>query len=356
MLVPPSFPPSSIIEPQWFPRPITDSIESNLDLLERLEEDRKRRLRSIANVAARTPIGLGGVEDRAHAGSAGNQSPKPVGGGGANNYGRFRYYPPNSESSASLHTSYQRGDASNNNGGGGGRLSTTPASVTTRRGDRQYRRGTTPRQQQQQSSSSGGGGGMDTTNATRDGTRTPVGGYTPVVNDRDYMNDSLESSSLHRHQHANSSFRSTTSSVNFMSPPLDPRAGGGRQQRYSNSNNSSSNNAAASVARRLPIHYSQRTSLDSSNIGGDGISIIVGGEERNDESMSMNFTINTVATPMMAGAEEYVTPPAMSSLDQTPGHGHVEDVYTARRGGVAASGGRQRRRRRGWDEVDEVNI
>ena len=88
MLVPPSFPPSSIIEPQWFPRPITDSIESNLDLLERLEEDRKRRLRSIANVAARTPIGLGGVEDRAHAGSAGNQSPKPVGGGGANNYGR----------------------------------------------------------------------------------------------------------------------------------------------------------------------------------------------------------------------------------------------------------------------------
>ena len=60
--IPPSFEPNTPCEPQWFPRCISDSIESSADLLERLEEDRKRRLRSIANVSARTPIGLGGVK------------------------------------------------------------------------------------------------------------------------------------------------------------------------------------------------------------------------------------------------------------------------------------------------------
>ncbi|KAL3789690.1 hypothetical protein HJC23_003891 [Cyclotella cryptica] len=65
MFFPPSLESHSPIEPQWFPRPITDSFESQLDQLERLEEDRKRRLRAIANVPAKNPIGFCG-ESIAH--------------------------------------------------------------------------------------------------------------------------------------------------------------------------------------------------------------------------------------------------------------------------------------------------
>jgi len=118
--IPPSFEPNTPCEPQWFPRCISDSIESSADLLERLEEDRKRRLRSIANVSARTPIGLGGVEDR---GPGSAHSPKPKSGNN-NDYSKYRYYPPSTESAAELHTSYTTNE----------RLSTTtPASVTMRR-------------------------------------------------------------------------------------------------------------------------------------------------------------------------------------------------------------------------------
>jgi len=116
--IPPSFEPNTPCEPQWFPRCISDSIESSADLLERLEEDRKRRLRSIANVSARTPIGLGGVEDR---GPGSGHSPKPKSGNN-NDYSKYRYYPPSTESAAELHTSYTTNE----------RLTTTPA-VTMRR-------------------------------------------------------------------------------------------------------------------------------------------------------------------------------------------------------------------------------
>ena len=108
MFVPPSFEPNTPCEPQWFPRPITDSIESSVDLLERLEEDRKRRLTGIANVAAITPIGLGGCEDR-HGGSANHSSPKPKSGNN-NDYSKYRYYPPVEDVAASLHTSYQKNE------------------------------------------------------------------------------------------------------------------------------------------------------------------------------------------------------------------------------------------------------
>ena len=288
MFIPPSFEPNSPREPQWFPRPITDSIESSLDLLERLEEDRKRRLRSIANVAARTPIGLGGVEDRGHAGSASNLSPKPAAPGN-NNYSRYRYYPPPSDASASLHSSYQR----NNNRF----MTTTPASVTTR--NRHYRRGTTPR-------STVSSTGMETT--MRDGARTPVDGIgtaTPTANDRAYMDDSRETPYQRNNQ--------SSSSAPFMSPPLDPRAGGG---------SSVMAGRRPSHGMHSPHHY-QRQSPEEIN----------------------NYTIDTAATPTV-GDGEWVTPPAMATTIQTPGHGQVQDVYTQRRGAS------HRRRRRGWDEIN----
>lgn len=288
MFIPPSFEPNGPREPQWFARPITDSCESSLDLLERLEEDRKRRLRSIANVAARTPIGLGGVEDHGHGGTASNLSPKPAAPGNSN-YSRYRYYPPPSEASVSLHTSYQRSDRFV--------MTTTPASVTTRR-DRNYRRGMTPR-------SAAAASSMDTT--MRDGARTPVDGIgtaTPASNDRAYVDDSRETP--HRtHQ----SFRSISSSVQFMSPPLDPRAGGG-----------SFAAAIRTPARgmRSPYHHLQSP---------------------------VEYNIGTLATPT-AVDEEWVTPPAMAATNHTPGHGQGEDIYSQRR--VAS----QRRRRRDWDEIN----
>ncbi|KAL7543644.1 hypothetical protein ACHAXR_013064 [Thalassiosira sp. AJA248-18] len=314
--IPPSFEPNTTREPQWFPRPITDSIESNLDLLERLEEDRKRRLRSIANVAARTPIGLGGVEDRGHAGSASNLSPKPVApGGGSNNYARYRYYPPPSESgsaAASLHTSYQQND-------GNRFMTTTPASVTTRR-DRHYRRGTTPRSGAGASSSASTATAPsgDNNNSTmmRDGARTPVDGFgtatTPAANDRAYMDDSHETTTSSYHR-----VNRLSSSAAFMSPPLDPRAGGGGRSSIARGRH-------GGVVRgiRSPYHYQRQSP---------------------EEEGSMNFNINTAATPT-AGEEEYVTPPAMSMSNQ--GHGQVADVYSQRQ----VTG--QRRRRRGWDEIN----
>lgn len=292
-----SFEPNTPCEPQWFPRPITDSIESSLDLLERLEEDRKRRLRSIANVVARTPIGLGGVEDRGHTGSAGNLSPKPAGAPANNAYSRYRYYPPPSDASASLHTSYQRTDRF---------MTTTPSSVTTRR-DRQYRRGTTPR------STTVSSGAMDTT-AMRDGARTPVDGIgtaaTPAANDRAYMDDTQDTS-----YQRNQSFRSSSSSIAFLSPPLNPRAGGGY----------SAVGRRQHAVRRPPYHYQRQSP-----------------EERS------TYNIDTEASPMMdmPPVEDYITPPANATASQTPARGQGADIYSQR---VAAS---QRRRRRGWDEIN----
>lgn len=288
LFIPPSFEPNSPREPQWFPRPITDSIESSLDLLERLEEDRERRLRSIRNVAARTPIGLGGIEDHGHPGTAGNLSPKPAAPGN-NNYARYRYYPPPSEASASLHASYQRTERF---------LTSTPASVTTRR-DRHHRRGATPR-----SIAARGGAVVP---PAREGAMTPVDGIgtaaTPASIDRAYVEDSREATP----RRGDRSFRSASSSA-FLSPPLDPRAGGGGRR----------------LARgmRSPRHYQRRSP---------------------GETFGIN--IDTTVAPT-TGDEEWVTPPAMTQTDQTPGHGQVDDVYSQRR----TAG--QRRRRRGWDEIN----
>ncbi|KAL9179454.1 hypothetical protein ACHAXT_008744 [Thalassiosira profunda] len=180
----PTFEPSTPREPQWFPRPITDSIESSLDLLERLEEDRRRRLRGIANVAARTPIGLGGVEDRAHSGAASHVSPKR--GHGSNNYSRHRYYPPPSEASASLHASYHSDRL---------QMNATPASVTAR---------SRARNRQRNSRS-------PANTAGREGARTPADGASPGGHSR---------TSLDRGMYV-------ADASTFASPPLDPRAGGG---------------------------------------------------------------------------------------------------------------------------------
>lgn len=175
-------------------------------------------------------------------------------------------------------------------------MTTTPASVTTRNRDRHYRRGTTPR-------STASSSAMD-----RDGARTPLDGMgtaTPAANDDD--SHDINDTSYRNNQ----SFRSTSSSLPFMSPPLDPRAGGG----------SMAGRSRRVHSIRSPRHY-QRQSIEMSA-----------------------YNIDTAATPT-AGEEEYVTPPANTATSQTPGHGHIEDVYTQRRGAS------QRRRRRGWDEVN----
>ena len=144
-MLPPVFEPNGPVQEQWFPRPITDEIESPLDLLERMEEDRKRRLRAIARVPARTPIGL-------PSSSSGDPPAAPAGGGptaagpppghpaaavGNANYGRYRYYPPPARDSgdgdanaALLHQTYSLD-----------RLSSSPSpAVTGRSGERQEQR------------------------------------------------------------------------------------------------------------------------------------------------------------------------------------------------------------------------
>ena len=293
MFVPPSFEPNTPCEPQWFPRPITDSIESSVDLLERLEEDRKRRLTGIANVAAITPIGLGGCEDR-HGGSANHSSPKPKSGNN-NDYSKYRYYPPVEDVAASLHTSYQKNERFSN-------VSSRQPKV----GQRNYKRGnkssTTPRSTTSSSSAA----------AT-----------TPASNDRAFNMDNsrLHSSRIVRSANNNTSTGESTTSP-FMSPRLDPRAGGG----YSSSFTAGYNSTAGRSGRTIS-HYQRRQS---------------------PEEISTSYTINTAATPT-AGEEEYVTPPAMSATEQlqTDGHGVSDDVYSQRR-----EVSQRTRRRRGWGEIN----
>lgn len=132
-MLPPHFEPNAPCQEQWFPRPISDSIESPLDLLERMEDDRKRRLRAIAQVPARPPVGL-------PPSSQGDAPPGPAGPGGGGphppaavgnaNYGRYRYYPPqrggDAGASAALHRTYT--------------LDRLSPSVTGRSGERQEQR------------------------------------------------------------------------------------------------------------------------------------------------------------------------------------------------------------------------
>ena len=302
------FEPNSPQKPQWFPRPITNSIESSLDLLERLEEDRKRRLRNIATVAARTPIGLGGVEDRGHSGSASTHSPKPAAScpGGANEYSRYRHYPLLSLSSAgalSSHASYHRNDRLPMNS------STTlaTASVLTRTNNRQYRRGTAPR--------STGGSSIETTSAAT--MRVDGGGSARIldadgsISDRCNINvDDTPETSLHHRQR-----QLSISSVMLASPLIDPRAGGG----YSA--------GGRSRPARAPRDNFQ---LQSS-------------EERS--GISTSYDMHSGAMPM-AREEEWITPPAIAVESQPPGHRAGEDIFNRRR--VAS----QRRRRRGWEELN----
>ena len=335
MFVPPSFEPTTPREPQWFPRPITDSIESSLDLIERLEEDRKRRLRNIANVPARIPIGLGGIEDRGHAGSGsgigGHQSPKPNSNivGGCNDYARYRYYPPfdavpssssgagaatgtmamgvvdTSSMMAALHNSYTVGTNDSHR-----RPRSIPSSSVTTR-NRIYRRGATPRSSS--SAATAAAAASTTTNAMMRGGRRN--------NDDDSDEDSMhvdETETTYHHQYlqriSNQSFHSSSSSVQFTSPPLDPHEGGGGG-RIRRSSLSSAGAAAIDIARR---HNDER-------------------EVEMNTTLSDNVALTTT---------EWITPPAISEAHSTPGHGQGGDVYSQR---MDAS---QRRRRRWWDEVN----
>jgi len=296
------FEPNSPQEPQWFPRPITNSIESSLDLLERLEEDRKRRLRNIATVAARTPIGLGGVEDRGHAGSASTHSPKPANcPGGANEYSCYRYYPPLSLSAGALsHASYHRNDRLSMNSS-----TTLAATSVLTRTNRQYRRGTAPR--------STGGSSIATTSASTlrvDGVSARILDADGSNSDRCNINvDDTPETSLHHRQR-----QLSISSVMFASPLIDPRAGGG----YS----------AGEIRRpaRAPHHFQLQSSEERSGI-------------------STSYDMNSGAMPM-AREEEWITPPAIAVESQPPGHRAGEDIFNRRRDAS------QRRRRRGWEELN----
>ena len=312
MFVPPSFEPNTPCEPQWFPRPITDSIESSVDLLERLEEDRKRRLAGIANVSAITPIGLGGCEDR-HSGSSNHSSPTPRSGNN-HDYSKYRYYPPAEDIAASLHTSYQKKE----------RL-ITPSNVSTRQNkvqrnyNKRANKSTTPR---------------STTSSSFSSAATAT---TPASNDRAFNMDNsrLHSSRIVRSANNNTSTGEQSATSPFMSPRLDPRAGGGGGGGggyYSSSTTAGYySTAAGRSGRPTPYHYQRRQSPE-------------------EEEAISTYTINTAATPT-AGGEEYVTPPAMSTaeqqLQQTNGHGVSDDVYSQRR-----EASQRGRRRRGWDEIN----
>ena len=337
LFVPPSFEPTTPREPQWFPRPITESIESSLDLIERLEEDRKRRLRNIANVPARTPIGLGGVEDRGHAGGSASgchQSPKPPPNssmsGGCNDYARYRYYPPldalpSSSASlildtpsdlAALHESYTLGSTDNHQ-----QHSMPSSSVTTR--NRIYRRGATPRSASVAS----------TTTTTTNNARLAGGtDYDEAEEDEDEsvsMNiDESETTPHHRflqRSSIQSSYYSSSSSVQFTSPPLDPRAGGGRRIIHA----SSSSASATSTVRRQSPH--PHHTLHS-----------------NPEAAELNTNSDN---GVLTSTTEWITPPAITGALQTPNeHDHTgRDAYS-QRGDTS-----QRRRRRWWDEVNNDN-
>ena len=285
------FEPNSPQEPQWFPRPITDYIESSLDLLERLEEDRQRRLRNIATVAARTPIGLGGVEDRGHAGSTSTHSPKPAScPGSSNEYARYRHYPPlYLTADALIHASYHRNDRSVMNSS-----TTLGAMSVVTRTNRQFRRGTTPRST----------GGTSTTEAMRvDGGSARTLESDGSIRDRGNMNvDDTHETSSHHHQ------RQSTSLVVFASPPIDPRAGGG----YS------------AAGRRRSVHAPHQYQLQSS-----------GERSRISRSYATRY-------------EEWITPPGITVESQPPGNRAGENIYSQRRD-VS-----QRRRRRRWEEVNVI--
>ena len=212
-MLPPLFEPNGPCQAAWFPRPITDEIESPLDLLERLEEDRKRRLRAIAQVPARTPVGLQSSSS-GDAGPGPSSSPGPGGGGphhhgpavGNANYGRYRYYPPardgdGADASAVLHQTYS--------------LDRLSPSVTGRSGERQEQRRRVRAARRPNPRRSGGDG-----RASID-TGASLSSAADSSADRGFVNDA--------------SYRSGAGGrPSFVrSPAFDPRAGGGGASRRS---------------------------------------------------------------------------------------------------------------------------
>jgi hypothetical protein len=297
------FEPNSIVEEQWLPRPLSD-YESSLDAIERLEEDRRRRLRSIATVPARTPIGLSGIEDRGHAGSTSTHSPKPSGGSSSNAYNRYRHYPsPEVVDRNRLATTVGQHQQPTLSAAPLPPLLPPDAAVATTR--RQYRRTT----------SASSASTMDTSGVVAETTTT-------TSRQRQNLTLSMVSTPI-------------------TSPRIDPRAGGGGYY------------MSSSVGRRSPVRPTIPPSSSSSSIQDESGN---GTNSRQQQSLQI-LTSGIVASmpPTPQGNEEWITPPAAAammmnvdnSFNQTPGVNTGADVYSRRRD---ASQQRQRRRRRGWEE------
>jgi len=383
--LPPTFELHTSREQQFFPRPITDTIESSLDLLERVEEDRRRRLRSIANVAARVPIGLGGTEDRGTAAGGGgvvgaNVSPKPSNASSRpSNYGRYRYYPPPDETpmdeSISIHRSYTQAVSSSNSPLVTGRsrdrrkhttTTTTAAAAAMRRAAaaRGVSVNTSTTSPSAASSSARNNRSTTTTTSRRD-LHTPTDGIgtttTIHVDNHDTSTDDSASSSIEGGRFLDS-FNVSSSPVLFLSPPFDPRAGGGGGGRTPGRRRGSMGSSSSNMMMmRSPWHQqSSSTSIDwsmSTPHNNTQSNLRVSQQLRVDTSMATTSladgTNNHAA--MMMDDTDLITPPAMSSTtfdhaSAQHGHGGGEDVYSRRRAATSVRRSqRQRRRRRDWE-------
>lgn len=267
----PSFKPNSLVEPQWFPRDITDTVESQLDQLERLEEARKQRLRSVTNVAAKTPIGL-------HDSSASSDPRMTNAAPGPNNrrnlYSQYRFYPPPSQA-----------PASSSNPAANGAIEVAPSSTATSTRRRHYR--TAARTRSSNASEPAAPTSSDDTSTTN-------------LSHLSHSHISHDRSSMDSIRGMGTSF--SVSSPLFNSPPLDPRGGGGGGRR-----NTNRWYAQQLLSRRQdPMREEGRTTPHES-------------------TTPRNFAL--FDTP---GNQDTVTPEDQG-VTNTPGHGNTEDVYSQRR-------------------------
>lgn len=303
------FEPNSLVEEQWLPRPLSD-YESSLDAIERLEEDRRRRLRSIATVPARTPIGMSGIEDRGHAGSTSTHSPKPsCGGGDSNAYNRYRHYP--SVDMYRLATTV------------GQQPTSTAASLPPLLPPESYVDTTTTTTMPRSTAA------VATTR--RQYRRTTSASSTSTMDTSGIVETTTTSTSRRQRQNLTLSMVSTP----ITSPRIDPRAGGGGYY------------MSSSIGRRSPVRPTVPPLPSSSE------DVDESGSGTNSQHTSLQILTSGVAImpPTPRGNEEWITPPAMvnvdSSFSQTPGVSTGADVYSRRR-----DASQQRRRRRGWEEVN----
>eukprot|EP00573_Skeletonema_grethae_P002206 CAMPEP_0201691218 /NCGR_PEP_ID=MMETSP0578-20130828/4436_1 /ASSEMBLY_ACC=CAM_ASM_000663 /TAXON_ID=267565 /ORGANISM="Skeletonema grethea, Strain CCMP 1804" /LENGTH=378 /DNA_ID=CAMNT_0048176379 /DNA_START=75 /DNA_END=1211 /DNA_ORIENTATION=+ len=372
---PPSFELHTPSEPQWFPRPITDTIESSLDLLERVEEDRRRRLRSIANVSARVPIGLGGTEDRGNAGatSGANVSPKPPSNlsNRPGHYGRYRYYPPPDETppdeSISLHRSYQleasfssslvtgrsperRKNYSNTNSAGRYRTAAAAAGSSSSSSSVRNRSRSTSHSPHQRRN-------RDLHTPTDGiGTTTATGAPPTVHMDQDSTSNNSDSGSSIEGGRFLDSFNVSTSAVLFLSPPFDPRAGGGGGVRRHTT-------PRGGGSRRSSIGSS--TSFSSSHLYQQSSSVVdwsmstphnaASSQQQQQQQLQVDTAIQPTASSSvdvsaMVDDADLITPPANMTTTTADAasaqHGHGADVYSQR---SVRRSQRQRRRRRDWE-------